>query len=51
MQRCARGDAAGGWAQYLDGDEPRWARITLTGQSQVGGMAAYLAQTREVPGW
>ena len=50
LQHMARSDAAGGWAQYLDGNEPRWARITLAGQSQGGGMAAYLAQTREVAG-
>ena len=50
LQHLARSDAAGAWTQYLDGDEPRWARVTLAGQSQGGGMAAYLAQTRQVAG-
>lgn len=50
LQHLARSDAAGHWAQYLDGEEPRWALITLAGQSQGGGMAAYLAQTRQVAG-
>jgi hypothetical protein len=50
LQHLARTDATGGWAQYLDGEAPRWSRITLAGQSQGGGMAAYLAQTREVAG-
>jgi dienelactone hydrolase len=50
LQHLARGDAAGQWAAYLDGDEPRWSRIVLAGQSQGGGMAAYLAQTRAVAG-
>ena len=36
--------------QVLDGDEPRWARVVLAGQSQVGGMAACNASTRNVVG-
>lgn len=50
LQHLARSDAAGQWEQYLDGDAPRWARITLAGHSQGGGMAAYIAQTRPVAG-
>ncbi len=50
LQHLARSDAGGQWAQYLDGSSPRWARITLAGQSQGGGMAAYIAQTRRVAG-
>lgn len=50
LAHLARSDAAGQWEQYLDGDGPNWARITLAGQSQGGGMAAYLAQTRQVAG-
>jgi pimeloyl-ACP methyl ester carboxylesterase len=48
LQHLARSDAAGQWTQYLDGDEPRWGRVVLAGQSQGGGMAAYIAQTRPV---
>ncbi len=43
-------DPAGQWQHYLDGDEPRWAAITLAGQSQGGGMAATIAQARSVAG-
>lgn len=50
LQHLARSDATGQWAQYLDGDEPRWERLTLAGQSQGGGMAAFIAQTRRVAG-
>lgn len=50
LQHLARVDAQGQWSQYLDGDAPRWSRIVLAGQSQGGGMAAFLAQTRSVAG-
>lgn len=43
-------DPAGQWTQYLDGDQPRWGRLVLAGQSQGGGMAAFLAQSRRVAG-
>lgn len=43
-------DPAGHWAQYLEGVEPCWDRIVLAGQSQGGGMAAFLAQSRAVAG-
>lgn len=33
LQHLVRADEAGQWAQYLDGDEPRWDRIVLAGQS------------------
>lgn len=33
-----------GWQQFLDGDQPAWARMTLAGQSQGAGMAAYIAK-------
>jgi hypothetical protein len=48
LQHLAHSDAAGHWAQYLDGEAPRWSRIGLAGQSQGGGMAAFIAQTRPV---
>lgn len=50
LRHLEREDAAGQWAQYLDGEAPRWSRIVLAGQSQGGGMAAFLAQTRAVAG-
>lgn len=50
LRHLAAQDPAGRWAGYLDGDEPRWSRIVLAGQSQGGGMAAFLAQTRAVAG-
>ncbi len=50
LQHLAASDTAGQWSSYLDGDEPRWSRLVLAGQSQGGGMAAYIAQTRLVAG-
>jgi len=50
LQHLGKADLDGQWAQYLDGTEPRWDRIVLAGQSQGGGMAAFLAQSRAVAG-
>ncbi|KQY88448.1 hypothetical protein [Pelomonas sp. Root1444] len=50
LRYLAEQDPAGQWADYLDGGEPRWYRIVLAGQSQGGGMAAYLDKTRAVAG-
>lgn len=50
LTHLAAQDPAGQWADYLDGGEPRWSRIVLAGQSQGGGMAAYLAKSRSVAG-
>jgi hypothetical protein len=50
LQHLAATDTAGHWQQYLDGDAPRWSRLVLAGQSQGGGMAAYIAQTQRVAG-
>ncbi|MBA4177996.1 MAG: hypothetical protein C0505_15780 [Leptothrix sp. (in: Bacteria)] len=50
LHYLAQADASGQWSQYIDGDGPRWARLTLAGQSQGGGMAAFIAQTRQVAG-
>jgi pimeloyl-ACP methyl ester carboxylesterase len=50
LRHLARSDAAGRWDQYLDGDALRWERLVLAGQSQGGGMAAFIAQTRRVAG-
>lgn len=50
LRQLDRQDPAGQWLGYLDGAEPRWSRIVLAGQSQGGGMAAFIAKTREVAG-
>ena len=31
-----------GWGAYLDGDQPRWDRILVSGLSQGAGMAAFI---------
>jgi len=38
------------WDAYLSGGEPNWRKIVLSGQSQGGGMAAFIAQRFEVAG-
>jgi len=50
LKHLAAQDPASQWSTYLDGDEPRWNRIVLAGQSQGGGMAEFLAKTRAVAG-
>jgi acetyl esterase/lipase len=37
-----------GWGGYLDGDQPRWDRIVVSGLSQGAGMAAYIAREHTV---
>ncbi len=37
-----------GWARYLDGDQPMWKKIIITGHSQGSGHAAYIAKHYEV---
>ena len=37
-----------GWDYYLDGDNIRWDRVVVSGQSQGAGMAAYIAKHHEV---
>jgi hypothetical protein len=37
-----------GWGRYLDGDQPRWDRITVSGLSQGAGMAAFIAKQHAV---
>lgn len=51
LQYLARQDAQAQWQQYLDeAQQPRWEYVVLAGQSQGGGMAAFIAQTRRVAG-
>jgi hypothetical protein len=44
LQYLSMTDMNGRWDEYLSGDKPRWNRIALGGQSQGGGMAAFLAK-------
>jgi hypothetical protein len=37
-----------GWGGYLDGDQPRWDRIVVSGLSQGAGMAAFIAKQHAV---
>jgi hypothetical protein len=50
LQHLVRTDPAGNWGDYLADDAPRWDRLVLAGQSQGGGMAAFIAQTKAVAG-
>ena len=48
LRYLAATDKHGRWDEYLSGDEPRWSGIAVGGQSQGGGMAAFLAKKRAV---
>jgi len=37
-----------GWDRFLDGDAPRWSKIIVSGHSQGGGHAAFIAKEHEV---
>jgi hypothetical protein len=37
-----------GWGQYLDGGQPRWDHIVVSGLSQGAGMAAFIAKQHRV---
>jgi hypothetical protein len=37
-----------GWGQYLDHGQPKWSQIAVSGHSQGGGVAAYIAKKRLV---
>jgi len=37
-----------GWGQYLEGDQPRWDRMVVSGLSQGAGMAAFIAKQHPV---
>ena len=45
LDRIAPGE---GWGGYVDGDQPRWDRIVVSGLSQGAGMAAYIARQHKV---
>ncbi len=48
LQYEARANPGAGWEAYLDGDQPKWSNIIVTGHSQGSGMAAYVAKQHEV---
>ncbi len=45
LDKAAPGE---GWGGYLDGGEPRWQRIVISGMSQGAGMAAFIAKHHTV---
>lgn len=45
LDRAAPGEH---WGAYLDGDQPRWERIVVSGLSQGAGMAAFIAKQHAV---
>jgi dienelactone hydrolase len=47
LQYLAKNDSDGNWDYYLKNGTPRWDRIAVSGQSQGGGMAAFIAK-REI---
>lgn len=44
----SKNDEKGKWGHYLENGEPKWQEIVLAGQSQGGGMAAFIAKTHLV---
>ncbi len=39
-----KNDPKGNWGEYLENGTPKWEQIALSGQSQGGGMAAFIAK-------
>ncbi|MEP3570329.1 MAG: hypothetical protein ABJN28_09440, partial [Flavobacteriaceae bacterium] len=44
----SKNDKKGNWNHYLEDGAPKWEEIALAGQSQGGGMAAFIAKTHLV---
>ncbi|MBU2995417.1 hypothetical protein KO500_03190 [Cellulophaga baltica] len=44
LQYLSKIDKDANWNMYLNGDHPNWEEIALAGQSQGGGMAAFIAK-------
>lgn len=42
-------DKKGNWSAYLENGTPKWSEIVVSGQSQGGGMAAFIAKEQLVP--
>ncbi|MDO5968355.1 hypothetical protein Q4Q35_00910 [Flavivirga aquimarina] len=45
----SKNDKKGNWEFYLENGHPKWEQIAVSGQSQGGGMAAYIAKKQRVP--
>jgi len=41
-------DKEGDWEKFMENDTPKWSEIIVTGQSQGGGMAAFIAKQKLV---
>jgi len=50
LKYLASNDPTGRWNSYLENGEPKWSKIVLAGQSQGGGMAAFIAKQKHVAG-
>lgn len=50
LRYLAATDRSGHWEDYIDGNTPRWEKVVLSGQSQGGGMSAYIAKKVAVRG-
>jgi len=48
LQNLSKSDPQGGWSAYLKNDSPDWSKIAVSGQSQGGGMAEFIAQNNSV---
>jgi len=48
LKYLASNDPTGDWNGYIENGEPKWSRIVLAGQSQGGGMAAFIAKQKHV---
>lgn len=44
----AENDKKGNWNSYIENGKPKWEQIALAGQSQGGGMAAFIAKEHVV---
>jgi len=48
LMYLAVNDKQGDWNRFLDNGQPKWSEIALAGQSQGGGMSAFIAKTNLV---
>ncbi|MEP2239662.1 MAG: hypothetical protein ABJI22_14940 [Maribacter sp.] len=48
LMYLSENDKQGNWSRFLDDGAPKWSGIALAGQSQGGGMSAFIAKTHKV---
>ncbi|MBJ2173662.1 hypothetical protein JBL43_05395 [Aureibaculum sp. A20] len=48
LMYLAEHDKRGNWNRFLENNAPKWSEIALAGQSQGGGMSAFIAKTHLV---